>query len=156
MIIYFDVTPAELECDNWIQVELAVSELCSAFRRGDHIVVMRRDTVEQALARGWPLAIQSTLSKLALDYAQSASLLSEASCVLNVRVSHQIARAKQYNHVIVDVQTFLQERLYMPGVLLVENATRDGALFKLILETAARRLGIGTIYAESAHGGAKT
>jgi hypothetical protein len=129
MIIYFDATPDELESCNWIQVELAVSELCSAFRRGDHVVVMRRDVVEHTLARGWPSAIRATLSTLALDYTQSASLLSHSSCVLSVRVSHHVTRAKQNNQVVVDVQTFLQERLYMPGILLVENATRDGALF---------------------------
>jgi hypothetical protein len=53
----------------------------------------------------------------------------------------------------VDIRTFLQERLYMPGVLLVENATRDGALFQIILEITARRLGVGRVHVEAAHGG---
>jgi hypothetical protein len=57
MIIHFDVTLDELDACNWTQVELAISELCSAFRRGDHIVVMRRDVAEQTLTRGWPSAM---------------------------------------------------------------------------------------------------
>jgi hypothetical protein len=114
---------------------------------------MRRDAVKEALTRQWPSAIRSTLQTLDLDYTQSGSLVSSSSCVLTVRLSTQVDRPRRDNQVIVDVQTFLHERLYMPGVLIVENAARDGTLFKIIIQAVARRLGVGRVYVETAHGG---
>ncbi len=153
MIMFLDITPVELQACDWVQVEIVTTELCLAFRRGDHIVIMRRDTVKETLTRQWPLAVRSTLETLALDYAQSGSLISSASCVLNVRLSILVDRPRQDNQVIVDAQTFPQERLYMPGVLLVENAARDGTFFKIIIQIVAKKLGIGRVHVEAAHGG---
>ena len=153
MIIFFDVTAAELREGFSDQVEAVVSELVGAFRRGDHVVVMRRETVEELRTHPWSPSVQATLERLARDFTQSADLLNKSSCVLCVRLTVNIPRPIQRNFNVITLAEILLERLYLPGVLLVENATRDGSLFQILLDDIGKQAGIARIYVEAVHGG---
>ena len=153
MIILFDTTPDELARASSDQTESAVIELVGAFRRGDHVVIIPRESIRELIKLAWSPLVKATLSNLARDAIQSTDLLRRASCVLCVRTSATVDRPTQANFTVITVSDFLQERLYLPGILLVENATRDGALFTMIIREMGRRSGAGAVHVEPSHGG---
>lgn len=154
MLFEFDLNPNECEEADQAILTNIVSELCRSHRLGYHLAVIRRDTANwlrdnlslSGLDRG-------TLKRIAAEYTQSGGLKHVAAVFTRVKSSHFGPPVRLGNEIQVGIEGLAAETVLNRAILLVEDQTRDGRFYGLVLDARRGVFQGGSVEFEKAHGG---
>ncbi|GJE53682.1 hypothetical protein [Methylobacterium thuringiense] len=153
MIIHLDIDLSSLDPDS-ATFQDTLSELIRSHRRGNHLLIIRRQLVNDLLGLGiLGAADRAMLTQIASDYAQSGDLL--RSSEKYVRVVSQIdENIRETGRAIeINFSSIARKNLLDKSVLLVEDTVSDGAFYTWVINNIVDVYNIPKVSFTVQHGG---
>ena len=154
MIVYAKMTAETLALEEKGSLELFFSRLADASIKGVHVVILSFevvDWVQQNLKVGDMYLSQ--LLRLKEQYPQRGALVDDAPVLLSIECGDFPVVKDDTHRFRVGVKEVLRKNYLEEVKVVVENAANDGAFYKVLLDSACRKLQIEKLRYFFVHGG---
>lgn len=153
MLFHWAWSIEELTAYDSLKIQLAVSEIIRASRKGYHLISLSRKTATW-IAENVDLsnADKSQVSSIGANYTQTGGLSQVAALYVEISSMNNDFELLD-NKLKVSQSYIIKSNLLEPARLIVENIDNDGWLFELILRNYTKTIGIARVNFELQHGG---
>ncbi|WP_156381985.1 MULTISPECIES: hypothetical protein [unclassified Aureimonas] len=150
MIIHFDYSIEEIEMLSPAVVGEVIHHLCHCSSQGSHLLILSRSLSQNLLTKEISPFERAVITRLANNYSQVGGLLDGG--MQYIRICKDQNSYKDFA-IPMNLDVLLSGAFSRPTQMIVENKKRDGGVYRIIIESHAKRARLPHVSLEFVHGG---